>query len=516
MSHLRFRRALARVLPSLITLAPSAALAGPDAPRAETRPTFISLDGALDDWPADVHALADGRSVFFRFDPPIDCTLQSCQVTTEIWMDLDDDARTGLPFHPASRAPEPSDALGADVRILLSPPRKNRPGELGSGVQVLHHAERGATNELSHADIGFAFLPTHASDVFEARIDRLAAAAIPALRGIADSARVKIRVVQRSASGELIWSSIPLVAETPPLDESSRLADLSIPPKPPAAVRMLLYNVLWGSPESNPEPFARVIRALEPDIVLAQEWDRRPYAPEGEDPPPRLLARDLAAWFDEHIRSDDWRVVIGEKRGVAVIAPHPLRPLPLAGLTAVVLGEQGELMQRTPRAVGAIVETPVGEIAAISVHLKCCGSAGSWEDMSRIAESFSINLALREAFASRRPSGVIVGGDYNLVGSRTPLEILAAGLDADNGPLDVAEARRLGAREAVTWRRADSSFTPGRLDYALVDGAAVEIVQAFILDTDALSDAALERSALRRSDSAASDHLPMIIDIRPR
>jgi len=517
MPIIRIARAAACALPSLIALLPCAAFAGPDAaPSPGESQASITLDGVLNDWTSDAGAVADGRFVHFRFDPAVNCTLQSGPVTTEIWIDADGDVRTGAQFNPPAGAPDPADFLSADVRVLLSPPDEKEPGKLGYGVRVVQHITWDETRPLGHADIGFAFLPTHSSHAFEARIDRAAIARVPGLGDIAKAGRVEIRVLQREPGGKIVWTSEPLLATTSNIEASRALADITLPPKPAGTARILVYNVLWGSPEPRPEPFARVLRALDPDLVLAQEWDRRPYARNGEEPPPRILADDLVAWFDEHVREADWRAVIGEQRGVAVITPHPLRPLPLSSVSTTVGGDAGELMRRMPRSAGAVIETPAGEIAAVSVHLKCCGSAGSWEDMNRMAEALSINLALREALASRRPDALVVAGDFNLVGSRAPLEILAGGLDVDGSALDVVDAQRLGAREILTWREADSAFTPGRLDYALVDGSAVEIVQAFILDTEGLTDAALERSGLQRSDTAASDHLPMVIDIRPR
>ena len=59
-------------------------------------------------------------------------------------------------------------------------------------------------------------------------------------------------------------------------------------------------------------------------------------------------------------------------------------------------------------------------------------------------------------------------------------------------------------------------FPPGRLDYIVYSDSTAEMRQSFVLDTAILSDAALDAAGLRRSDSLASDHLPVVLDIVPR
>jgi hypothetical protein len=46
--------------------------------------------------------------------------------------------------------------------------------------------------------------------------------------------------------------------------------------------------------------------------------------------------------------------------------------------------------------------------------------------------------------------------------------------------------------------------------------ANADAVTTVVLDTARLSDASLARLGLDRADSQASDHLPIIVDIRPR
>ena len=135
------------------------------------------------------------------------------------------------------------------------------------------------------------------------------------------------------------------------------------------------------------------------------------------------------------------------------------------------------------------------------------------EDRQRAEEARQINAAL----ASANPSGLrVVGGDMNLVGTRPPLDLLRAGLDTDGTDLAVAEPLVLGDRVMFTWRNHDTHFTPGRLDYVVFSDAGAHLANAFVLDTARLSDSALAAAGLERTDATGSDHLPVVVDLRPR
>src|SRR5262245_21368870 len=149
-------------------------------------------------------------------------------------------------------------------------------------------------------------------------------------------------------------------------------------------------------------------------------------------------------------------------------------------------------------------------------HLKCCGTKDSPEDQARMAEARAINAAFASAAGALDKSAIrLLGGDFNLVGSRPPLDILRQGLDADGSDLGVIAPRVLGDSSLITWRDPASGYAPGRLDYMLVSNANAQVVNAFVLDTSRLSDESLAQMGLDRTDCDGSDHLPVIIDIKP-
>ena len=91
---------------------------------------------------------------------------------------------------------------------------------------------------------------------------------------------------------------------------------------------------------------------------------------------------------------------------------------------------------------------------------------------------------------------------------------LGAGLAADGADLTVAPARVPGDRAVYTWRGPRGPrFSPGRLDFLLYGGGMLENGFAF----DAARLHAVERAKLgvRARDSAASDHLALVLDLRP-
>jgi endonuclease/exonuclease/phosphatase family metal-dependent hydrolase len=303
-------------------------------------------------------------------------------------------------------------------------------------------------------------------------------------------------LVLRNSAGAIVGQSEPFEAEAVAGSRLAPRADLRLPPKPNGGVRVVSWNVLRGKPMEDAGPFARVLKVLDPDVVLVQEWTSSP--------------REIAAWFNASVPLDEgeWEVRTTAGWGVAVVSRFPLEAF---GHEELYLdGEENAV-----RYAGALISTPVGYLAAASVHLKCCGSSGSDEDQQRISEAGAINRSMLEALAIEPVPLRIISGDLNLVGSRPPLDVLRNGLDTDGSDLEIADARVLGDAAYVTWREDGNAFTPGRLDYAVYSGSVLRQARAFVLDARVLSDRALETAGLDATDTDASDHLPLIIDLMP-
>jgi hypothetical protein len=83
------------------------------------------------------------------------------------------------------------------------------------------------------------------------------------------------------------------------------------------------------------------------------------------------------------------------------------------------------------------------------------------------------------------------------------------------GPdLRQVDLRHAGSREVYTWFQPNSAFGPGVLDLAAVDHDSSLRTTGFLLDTRLVDPKSLDSVSLLTEDSAASDHLLMVIDLK--
>lgn len=448
------------------------------------------LDGEFGDWAPDEHAHADGRWVWLRFAPETRPTqaIQAAPYTTRIRIDADGDASTGMSMEVPRVGDEAMQERpqGVDVLIAFSP--ENDEGGFGIGTGVTRYDADGHADAIGHASMGVSCLPTYASEQYELRIDRLGDAS-DVLRA---SGPIEVIVDQVDASGETLWSD-RFTLELPERDAEKQVIDATMPERPADAVRVMSANVLFSAPLSEPMAFKRVFDAIGPDVILYQEWFRTERA-------------KVEGWIDQHAGSD-WTLHFPDERaGVAIATRHPI-----IARYDEALPPSGE--GRPARACAALIDTDAGELLAISVHLKCCGSAGSDEDLTRIDQAKAINAFVDHVHAQHPDAMVVIGGDYNLVGSRTPLDVMARGLGVNGDDLDPALTPVLGDPSVVTWVDEKSRFGPGRLDWLLYDDSRSELINALMLDTRVLTDGSLDAMGLERGDTTASDHLPMVVDL---
>ncbi len=459
-------------------------LAGPGDPSVA-----VVFDGDTREWPEGQLATHDRRYLYLRFAPAgPPWTLQAGPVSTVISLDVDADASTGRALRDDGHAP-----LGVDLEIQLSP--SDAALAPGRGVLVTSYDASGRARSSTHAEVGFSFAPTYAAASYEARVRRTPSAALP--RGITGPVRALLSTRGRAAKTRALHEHVSLdVGGVGP-----RRADAGLPGATESGLRVMSYNVLRASPRADPRPFARTLAALQPDVLLAQEWD-------GFD------ARALHKWFAQNLgpsrRTGDWYTHSDPDRGLALISAYPIeRPLDL-GIP------RGEANGR-PRFVAAIIRTPLGRGLFASVHLKCCGTLGSPEDEQRVAQARSIYARARALEREHNLDFVVLGGDLNLVGSRAPLDALIGGAQAGDRGLRPAAPQVLGDGGCHTWRGdADSPFSPGRLDFIAGSARALSETRAFALDSAELSPETLRAYGLDARDTDASDHLPIVVEFARR
>lgn len=451
----------------------------------------ITLDGKFNDWPADASTIADANWVYFRVSVEGQTKpIQSADSTLALWLDVDDNPATG---HRMA-SPQVAAAIGVDLVVEFSPVEG---GKVSPGVAAYALDESGMKTPLSQGQLELAAAPTIAAPTYEIRVSRYpdagAAPALAKLLGTAGQARGMFALIE---SGKVVGWSDPEALKLPAVGKGRPMADVSIPAKAAGSIRVLSYNVLKSEPAKNPGPFSRLIQVIKPDIILLQEWDADQATAQ--------------AWFTAVVSGETrWHARTGEGGDVLIVSPYPIRgltngPVMAAGATNPV------------RVATGVVATPGGDVAVASVHLKCCGTVGSTEDQKRIAEATAVHAAMESALGSSSTLVRVIGGDFNLVGSGTPLEIMAQGLDSDGSPLSAADAMVTGDSASFTWFNTAEKFPPGRLDFVLYSDNSASVTSSFVVDTRRLSPRALAQLGVDRTDSAASDHMPLVVDIRPR
>lgn len=472
--------------------APGCSGGGQDSPKKSSRPASftppmtIVLDSSVEDWPADKVAVADEYFLYIRFSPGEPISLQSNNESVVVSLDIDGNSATGLT----------SGELGVDLEVTFSPPRDD--GRPGNGTVVSAISADGERITLAPGLLDISVSPSHASEWFEMRIARrIATKNLLPVKGLLSEGRIAGRLSMFAPSGKRVAEAPLFEATLPPAADRAKRVRASVPGKPLGTVRIVSHNVLNGSPLQKPEPFARLLRALDPDIVVVQEWYDTP-------------AEEMAAWFNEHLAIDGrWRAVTSEGRGVAVISRLDIAPI---GPPALLVQARGE--ERTVRVTPALVETPIGPIAIASIHLKCCGGLGTPEDEQRVIEAGAIAAMMTEQTRDIGPHVRVIMGDFNLVGGKDPLYALAQGFDVDGSNATIAEPFVMGDNAMYTWTEPTSRFLPSRLDYAVYSDSSAVVARSFVFDPARLSKESLSALNIEETDALASDHRPIVLDLR--
>lgn len=482
---------------------------------APPEPHRIILDGRYDDWrgfppflvdPADASGAAvdfrelriahEDRMVHFQLALGRVVNLQDLRGSVELLLDADADPATGQNVRGM-------DGVDAVLQFTAEDPEDPKRSRRGLGL-VLTGAAPGDRTPLSPYVVGLAHAPAYADDRAEIRLER--GAALPGGGVFMSAPRFRARWDFISTGGDVLDMTEVFAYEPGDLPDAPAIEQNADPLLRPATtqLRVVSWNVRRGRLMEDPEPFGRVLTALDPDIVLFQELM------------PPTTAQQLTALLEERVVKRGgarWNVVVGAGGGdlrCAVASRLPLRPF-----TVIDPLPYPDNPDRSIRIAAAEADHAGGRIVVLSVHLTCCGHAGSFEDRTRQVEADAIARALRVAFAQQKPDPLIIGGDLNLVGSRRPLDLLAGGLDTDGRDLAIAQGYQLFGLTDATWADPASPFGPGRLDFLLYSDSVLFLERAVPLDTGDVAEQWRLRRGLRPGETAqASDHLPLVVDLR--
>jgi endonuclease/exonuclease/phosphatase family metal-dependent hydrolase len=317
-----------------------------------------------------------------------------------------------------------------------------------------------------------------------------------------------------------------------------------IPPRTPTGtfldrpagqvLRLVSYNVNWNSifPDVNARraaSFARLVAALDPDVLALQEIGQAPREGDGSRAP-RRTAADVSQLMTQLAPLPTGGSWYAHQAGDNVIvSKYPLemtrqRPTP-AGHRDIAMA-----LVRLPRAAFP------RDLYVLNTHHKCCG--GDENEALRRKQSDAIAGWVRDA---RLPGGdidlppgtpVVIVGDFNLVGGPQPLRTLLDGdvfdeaaygpdfrPDWDDTPLaDARPPHNARGAEDWTWRDDTSEFAPGRLDFVVYTDSVLDAVHRFVLDTTTMTPEELEATGLHKNDvlmdaeRGVYDHLPVVVD----
>lgn len=308
---------------------------------------------------------------------------------------------------------------------------------------------------------------------------------------------------------------------------------------PEADLRLMDYNVLWNTlfeeeSAQGAAKFARLVRALDPDILTLQEiglpsWKRE------QDPQARdWKAADVVRLMNKiqpPPPSGTWYA--HQAYDNVIVSKYPLR------MSASNTRPRGQRQQAL-----ALVDLPDATFAldfyVMNNHYKCCG--GEDNDPQRQQQSDAIIAWLRDA---RTPGGAIdlppgtaiaVTGDLNIVGGFQPVQTLLNGdirdearygedfpPDWDDTALaDLHPRHNIDGADDYTWRNDNDQWAPGRIDFIIYTDSVLEVAKKFVLNTTTMTDEDLRAAGLERFDVTVDnegkefDHLPLVVDFRVR
>ena len=413
-----------------------------------------------------------------------------------LYLDTDDDPTTG----------KQALGLGAEVSWTF--------GERSGQV-----FRNDGSEEINHAAIGLTSLPTVQADTFEIALDRSASpGGVPLFQG--DSLRIALstdgdRLPDADGGLGYLLSEAETTLEAPSIKQPQA-----------SAVRLVSYNSVNNFDrgrsaifvDDRQPSFRRIFGAVGPDIVAFQEIYEQTEA----------QTEEVAE--DELGLSAEWEWA---KKGRDLVLGSRYPILDTHAIPGYEDYQSGAFLLDAEEALGS-------RLVVVNMHPPCCnygpeeGEPSSNAQRQQVVDG--VVAFLRDLKQGDGPfevvseTPVVVLGDMNFVGTAQQRRTLRTGEivntgrfgppaapDWDGSPLLDAKPRQVASPMHTTWIDAESSFPPGRLDYAYVTDSVLEVVHEFVLYTPVLPKKTLTTHGLRENDTVnASDHLPVVVDVTPR
>lgn len=473
-----------------------------------TEPARIVIDESGADWDDTTVAQADGQDdgaavdlerlrvahssqyLFLQLEVSEPMNLQEGNELT-LHLDTDNDPATG----------RRTTGVGAEISWTFG----RRSGEVFTS---------GGSQEIGHADLGLTSLPTVRSETFEVALDR-SAQPVPSV-SLLDSDSVRIAL---SAAGDRLPDAdggVGYILSETDIEGGGAQLDSS----QEGALRVLSYNVLRDTlfNEGAQPQYRRILRTVEPDVIGFQEVYEHTAAQTGSTV--SQLYDDASGWEWAKAGAD---LIVGSR--YPILETHAISGYKDYKSAATLLDADS--------ALGS-------DLLFINMHPPCCnygpedGEPSSNVQRQRVVDgvaAFIRDVKHGEGpFAVAPETPIVIAGDMNFVGDAQQPRTLRTGEivntdhfgnsaspDWDGSALLDVNPGQTGAPLHTTWIDAESSFPPGRLDYAFVSDSVLEVVHEFVLHTPSLSDSTLNAHGLQPGDTKqASDHCPVVIDVTPR
>ena len=402
-----------------------------------------------------------------------------------------------------------------DFAVDFSRLDKVQAGPRGAGMAVRVATEQGLGEFRSPYDLDVAALPSWEADRFEVRIARAPRGWLGHTEHIVHITPVFVTtdsVVHRSPTMPYRLRTVTSTAPRPRID--------TIFAPSPGALRVAQWNVSEGS-FRKPEMHARLLAAVMPDVVMLDEVYEQ------------VTADSLRRFFDlPALRAlGPWQFVLGgsggRQRTVVAARRRAVRPVESMAAMRYIDGSLDSLRRITPPAghrlidieeaaqissVGAWVDVHGTETMFVPLDLQSGGYAGSVHDNLRVLQVEAIRRYIRAEIAQRGDFPLVVGGDFNAVGSFRSVRSLIPE-PTEHPSLRLAQVLRLAEQSMVTWQSVEAAqFSPGQLDLTLFRGFNQN--GGFVFTTEDLSDRLLAKLRMTRETSASvSDHLIGVTDL---
>ncbi|MEX0331577.1 MAG: endonuclease/exonuclease/phosphatase family protein [Puniceicoccaceae bacterium] len=427
------------------------------------------VDGLEDDWPIDASTLTDATSDTLLAGPDF-VRVSATNDAYNLYLLVEFSAPVNL--------------RTADLTLLIDADDNPATGfpDSGRGMDFIWDFDRnrGTSTLTSRGDIGRGNLVERIAPDASATIHEIAISleALPAAQ-TRDPVHIILKEensrdrVPDSGSAFSYTLEGPLSVQPMPID----------PFKDPRAIRIVSWNVLRDAPfkSDNQAAFLRILEALNPDIVLFQEF---------YDVSTALLLR----YFQDNLQTaSDQQWEIARMHDCITLSRFPIENS---------WPSNGNIVSRhlTGEAIGA-------DLLIANNHFPCCeNESGRVNEAANLIQLLGTRLQDTTSF----PQSLIIGGDLNSGGRAPELIDLTTSLV----PLEMASPRHLYEYDQYTWGSLGSFWGSSRLDFILFDPATLFRDKAFILDTDVLPSSALEQLNLEAGDTFISDHLVLVMDVR--